>query len=236
MRRIDPIIGQVLRDKIPVIERDDQAHLSTREVRLIIPLTRSDVMEIAEFKRMLQARESPEARDSTDNLFNLIFSALINITLTEILFYRWMMDRFGLDEEEVDVDINFLTEAYYEALGEYGDLLSFGDPNHYDEINETIFEYFGTNVAINETILYALCLELGYAVGMASVPHDQVGESHAYSYASNPIEIDRLILHGETPMVVIHYHEIDIRETRLLDFPHIPRDNPLEELVTMLRR
>lgn len=236
MKQLDPIIGQVLRDKIPVIERSDQAHLSTREVRLIVPLTRSDVMEIAEFKRMLQDRESPEARDSTDNLFNLIFGALINITLTETLFHRWMVGRFDLEEDDTDVDINFLTEAYYEALGEYGDLLSFGDPNHYDEINETIFEYFGTNVAINETILRALCLELGYAVGVASVHREQTDDHRAYDYTSNPVEIDRLILHGETPMVVIHYHEIDISKASALDSPFMSRDNPLEELLTMLRR
>lgn len=236
MRRVDPIIGQVLRDKIPVIEQADQAHLSTREVRLIVPLSRSDVMEIAEFKRMLQDRESPEARDSTDNLFNHILCALINITLTETLFFRWMVGRFDLEEDDTDVDINFLTETYYEALGEYVDLLSFGDPDHWDDINETIFEYLGTNVAINETILRALCLELGYAVGVASVLRDQMEDHHAYDYTSNPVEIDRLILHGETPMVVILYQEIDISEARTLDPPSMSRDSPLEELVTMLRR
>lgn len=236
MKRIDPIIGQVLRDKIPVIERADQSHLSTREVRLIVPLTRSDVMEIAEFKRMLQDRESPDARDSTDNLFNLILGALINITLTETLFHRWLVGRFDLEEDDTDVDINFLTESYYEALGEYGDLLSFGDPNHYDEINETIFEYFGTNVAINETILHALCLELSYAAGVAGVPHDQIDDHRAYDYTSNPVEVDRLILHGETPMIVINYHEINISEVRTLGQPHMASGNPLEELVTMLRR
>lgn len=236
MKRIDPIIGQVLRDKIPVIERVDESHLSTREVRLIIPLTRSDVMEITEFKRMLKERESTEARDDTDNLFNHILGALINITLIETLFYRWMVGRFDLEEDDIDMDINFLTDPYYEALGEYGDLLSFGDPDHYDEINETIFEYFSTNVSINETILYALCLELNYAAGVADVPHGQIDDHHAYSYSSNPIEVDRLILHGETPMIVINYHEIDISEVRTLDQPDMARDNPLEELLTMLRR
>lgn len=236
MERTDAIIGQVLQDKIPVIERSDQAHLSTREVRLIVPLARSDVMEIAEFKRMLQDRESPKARDSTDSLFNHILGALINITLIETLFHRWLVGRFDLEEDDTDVDINFLTETYYEALGEYGDMLSFGDSDHYDEINETIFEYFATNVAINETILYALCLELNYAIGVADVPHDRIDDHHAYSYSSNPIEVDRLILHGETPMIVINYHEIDISEVRTLDQPYMARDNPLEELITILRR
>lgn len=236
MERTDAIIGQVLQDKIPVIERSDQAHLSTREVRLIVPLARSDVMEIAEFKRMLQDRESPKARDSTDNLFNHILGALINITLIETLFHRWLVGRFDLEEDDTDVDISFLTETYYEALGEYGDMLSFGDPDHYDEVNETIFEYFGTNVVINETILRALCLELGYAVGVANVSHDQINDHRAYDYTSNPVEIDRLILHGETPMVVINYHEIDVSGVSTLEPFHMARGNPLEELVTMLRR